>query len=280
MKRILLRPELLCLPLLAAIAALLIWPLALLVWESIVSGGNEVGFTLRRYLDVVTIPRYRAAFFWSVGLSLAVAAFSTVACLAPAWLFVRKEFAGKRWLRGAFALPMSFSGVIVGFLMIIMLGRSGFIPELTQRLTGVGLFSGLAYQISGLLLAYLYFEIPRATLTLESALRKFDVRLEAAAKSLGANRWQRLVCVILPTIWPALISTFAVTFTVSLGSFGAALILSTRQVNLLPLEIFTQYLSVPSDRAAAAAMAVMLTGIALGVNYGFRSWVEREIPHR
>ncbi len=165
MKRILLRPELLCLPLLAAIAALLIWPLALLVWESIVRRWeNEVGFTLRRYLDVVTIPRYRAAFFWSVGLSLAVAAFSTVACLAPAWLFVRKEFAGKRWLRGAFALPMSFSGVIVGFLMIMMLGRSGFIPELTQRLTGVGLFSGVAYQISGLLLAYLYFEIPRATL--------------------------------------------------------------------------------------------------------------------
>ena len=62
------------------------------------------------------------------------------------------------------------------------------------------LFSGVAYQISGLFLAYLYFEIPRATLTLESALRKFDVRLEAAAKSLGANRWQRLVCVILPTI--------------------------------------------------------------------------------
>ena len=174
---------------------------------------------MRRYLDVVTIPRYRAAFLWSVCLSLAVAVFSTVACLAPAWLFVRKEFAGKRWLRGAFALPMSFSGVIVGFLMIIMLGRSGFIPELAQRLTGVPLFSGVAYQISGLFLAYLYFEIPRATLTLESALRKFDVRLEAAAKSLGANRWQRLVCVILPTIWPALISTFAVTFTVSLGSF-------------------------------------------------------------
>jgi putative spermidine/putrescine transport system permease protein len=275
MKRFLSRPQFLCLPLFLITAALLVWPLALLGWESMASP-DESGLTLRRYVDILAVPRYRAAFTWSLGLSLAVAAFSTAACLAPAWLFVRKEFSGKRWLRGAFALPMSFSGVIVGFLMIILLGRSGFVSELMQRLIGVPLFSGAAYQITGLLLAYLYFEIPRATLTLESALRKFDTRLEAAAESLGASRWQRLLWIILPNIWPALVSTFAVTFTVSLGSFGVALILSTRQVNLLPLEIFTQYVAVPSDRAAAAAMAVLLTAVALGVNYGFRSWVERE----
>ena len=277
MKRRFFYPQFLCLPLMFITAALLVWPLALLGWESI-ARPDEAGLTLRRYVDIFAVPRYRAAFTWSLGLSLAVAAFSTTACLAPAWLFVRKEFSGKRWLRAAFALPMSFSGVIVGFLMIILLGRSGFIPELMQRLIGVPLFSGAAYEITGLLLAYLYFEIPRATLTLESALRKFDTRLEAAAESLGANRRQRLVWVILPNIWPALVSTFAVTFTVSLGSFGVALILSTRQVNLLPLEIFTQYVAVPSDRAAAAAMAVMLAAVALGVNYGFRSWVERELP--
>jgi putative spermidine/putrescine transport system permease protein len=275
MKRFLSRPQFLCLPLFLITAALLVWPLALLGWESMASP-DESGLTLRRYVDILAVPRYRAAFTWSLGLSLAVAAFSTAACLAPAWLFVRKEFSGKRWLRATFALPMSFSGVIVGFLMIILLGRSGFVSELMQRLIGVPLFSGAAYQITGLLLAYLYFEIPRATLTLESALRKFDTRLEAAAESLGASRWQRLLWIILPNIWPALVSTFAVTFTVSLGSFGVALILSTRQVNLLPLEIFTQYVAVPSDRAAAAAMAVLLTVVALGVNYGFRSWVERE----
>jgi putative spermidine/putrescine transport system permease protein len=274
MKRFLSRPQFLCLPLFLITAALLVWPLALLGWESMASP-DESGLTLRRYVDILAMPRYRAAFTWSLGLSLTVAAFSTAACLAPAWLFVRKEFSGKRWLRAAFALPMSFSGVIVGFLMIILLGRSGFVPELMQRLVGVPLFSGTAYQITGLLLAYLYFEIPRATLTLESALRKFDTQLEAAAESLGASRWQRLIWIILPNTWPALVSTFAVTFTVSLGSFGVALILS-RQVNLLPLEIFTQYVAVPSDRAAAAAMAVLLTTVALGVNYGFRSWVERE----
>lgn len=279
MNRLLWQPQFLCLPLLFIITALLVWPLALLAWESVVNP-DKPGLILSRYIDILAVPRYRVALAWSLGLSLAVAAFSTTACLAPAWLFVRKEFSGKRWLRAAFALPMSFSGVIVGFLMIILFGRSGFVPELMQRLIGVPLLSGVAYQIMGLLLAYLYFEIPRATLTLESALRKFDTRLEAAAESLGASRWQRLLWIILPNIWPALVSTFAVTFTVSLGSFGVALILSTRQVNLLPLEIFIQYVAVPSDRAAAAAMAIFLIAIALGVNYGFRSWVEREPVRR
>jgi putative spermidine/putrescine transport system permease protein len=273
------QPWFLSLPLLIFTGALLVWPLLLLGWESVIDQ-NGLGLTLRRYVEIFTLPRHREALTWSLGLSLVVAAFSTTTCLAPAWLFVRKEFAGKRWLRAAFALPMSFSGVIVGFLMIILFGRSGFIPELMQRLVGAPLFSGAAYQLSGLLLAYLYFEIPRATLTLESALRKFDLRLERAAESLGANRWQRLAWVILPNIWPALVSTFAVTFTVSLGSFGVALILSTRQVNLLPLEIFAQYVAVPSDRAMAAAMAVFLTAVALGVNYGVRFWADREPAQR
>ncbi|MBM4261602.1 MAG: ABC transporter permease subunit [Deltaproteobacteria bacterium] len=271
------RPQLLCLPLIVLFGALLVWPLALLVWESIATAD---GATLRRYADIVLIPRYRAALLWSLGISLAVAAVSTLTCLAPAWLFVRKEFAGKRLLRAAFALPMSFSGVIVGFLMIIMLGRAGFVPAMAEKFFGSAWLSGAAYQTTGLLLAYLYFEIPRATLTLESALRKFDVRLEAAAQSLGANRLQSLFWVILPTIWPALVSTFAVTFTVSLGSFGVALILSTRQVNLLPLEIFTNIFAVPSDRAMAAALSMMLTVVALGVNYGIRSWMEREAVAR
>jgi putative spermidine/putrescine transport system permease protein len=267
------RPQLLCLPLIGLFTALLIWPLALLGWESI---SKSDGATLHRYADIVLIPRYRQAMLWSFGISWMVAAISTITCLAPAWLFVRKEFAGKRWLRAAFALPMSFSGVIVGFLMIMMLGRAGFVPEMAERIFGSAWFSGVAYHTAGLLLAYVYFEIPRATLTLESALRKFDIRLDQAAQSLGANRLQRLFWVMLPTIWPALVSTFAVTFTVSLGSFGVALVLSTREVNLLPLEIFTNYVAVPSDRAMAAAMAMTLTLVALGVNYGIRSWIERE----
>ena len=204
-----------------------------------------------------------------------MAAGSTLICLAPAWLFTRYQFRGKGLIRGIFTLPMTFAGMIVGFLMVIMLGRTGFIPQLLERLTGSPLLSGVGYQFPGLILAYLYFEIPRATLTLESALSKLDYRLEQAARSLGANRRQVFRLVVLPAIWPPLISTFAVTFSVSLGSFGVLLVLSIRRFTLLPLEIFTQYSAPPTDQGIAAAMSLTLLAVAFTTGYGLRCMARR-----
>ncbi len=264
----------------AFLFALLGAPLAVLAYQSLSPGTGILaddtagsGLTFSNYLELVTDPLYRQALWNSFSLSLCVAVFSVMICLAPAWLFATREFRGKAWLRAVYALPMSFSGVIVGFLMILLLGRIGFIPQLFESLTGYALFSGMAYQFSGLLLAYIYFEIPRATLTLESSLRKFDFRLESAARSLGAGRWQRLFWVVLPNLWPAFLSTLAVTFAASLGSFGVALILS-RRFSLLPVEIYRQFTGF-INLEMAAAMSMVLVATALIVNYGLRIWLDR-----
>jgi len=262
----------LALPLLGILLFLLVWPVFLLAGQSL---GGSSGFSLEKYSELFLVPRNRAALLASVLLSALVAVLSTALCLAPAWLLVRSRFRGKKLLRALLSLPLSFSGVIVGFLTVLSFGRAGVVPGILERLTGHAWFSGAAYQGGGLLLAYLYFEIPRATLTLEAALAKIDFRLESAARTLGASAGQCLRWVILPLARPALLSTFAVTWSVSLGSFGVVLILATRNFTLLPLEIFMQYLAFPSDRALAAAMAVTLLGFALGVNLGLRALVAR-----
>ncbi|CAH2031970.1 ABC transporter permease [Trichlorobacter ammonificans] len=268
---------LLCLPLLLLVLALLAWPLAHLLRQSLLlTDAPAAGLTLANYRELFAVPRYRHALLWSLELSLAVAAGSTLLCLAPAWLFTRYDFRGKRLMRAVLTLPMTFSGMIVGFLMVIMLGRTGFIPQLLEGVTGTPSLSGAAYRFPGLILAYLYFEIPRATLTLESALAKLDSRLEQAARSLGANRRQRLCLVVLPLIRPALLSTFALTFSVSLGSFGVLLVLSIRRFTLLPLEIFTQYMAPPSDHGIAAAMSLTLLAAAFGTGYGLRRLARRQ----
>ena len=271
-----LAPLLLCLPLLLLLLVLLVWPLAHLFQQSLLLTNVPAGrITLRNYLEVAAVTRYRHALFWSLELSFAVASASTLICLAPAWLFTRYQFRGKLIIRGILSLPMTFAGMIVGFLMVILLGRTGFIPQILERMTGSPLLSGVSYQFPGLILAYLYFEIPRATLTLESALSKLDSRLEQAARSLGANRWQVFRLVVLPAIWPALISTFAVTFSVSLGSFGVLLVLSIRRFTLLPLEIFTQYIVPPTDQGIAAAMSLTLLTVAFVTGYGLRRVARR-----
>jgi putative spermidine/putrescine transport system permease protein len=263
---------LLCTPLAALLAGLLLWPGGLLLRDSV--QGTDGGLTLAHYARLLREPKLVRALLWSLGLSAVVAPSSTLLCLVPAWLLAHGELRGKRVLRAIYALPLSFSGVIVGFLMVVMLGRAGFVPALLQRLTGTAWLSSAAYQWAGIVAAYLYFEIPRATLTLEAALRRLDLRLLAAARSLGARPWQGWLYVLLPALWPALLSTVAVTFSASLGSFGVMLILATRGISVLPLEIFMAYAAPPSDRHAAAAMAGVLLATALAVNYAARVWLE------
>lgn len=261
----------LCAPLLVVLGLLLIIPLGLLATKSVQSTD---GLTSSNYLLLLTDASYRAALLHSIVLSALVASVSSVVCLAPAWLFANEEFAGKSLMRAIFTLPMSFSGIIVGFLAVIMLGRIGAVPQLFERLVGDNLTAGWAYRLSGLVLAYLYFEIPRATLTLEAALRKFDPQLSVAAQTLGAGMWQRMRLLVLPLIWRPLVSTFAVTFTVSLGSFGVALILSKR-FSVLPLEIYQQATGA-RNVGSMAAMALTLVVLAFVVNYGLHSAVVGE----
>ena len=229
--------------------------------------------TLRNYLAVFTDPFLRGTMLLSLGLSAAVSALSIALCIGPAWLLVRKDFPGKRAFRAILTLPMAFSGVIIGFLAVIMLGRIGFIPQVSRWLIGVPLGEALAYSLTGLGIAYIWFQIPRATLTLESAIRKFDWDLESAAYSLGASSRQTFHYVLLPLLTPAIISTVAVTFAVSMGSFGVALLLLKR-ASVMPLEIYNQvYANLAFEMAAA--LSVVLGVVTVGVNYLLRRWSQR-----
>lgn len=254
----------LALPLMAALFALLVWPLCVLCYSSLHRGG---AFTWQNYARMLGDEAFRISLLHSLVLSLSVSASATLVALVPAWFLATHDFRGRRFVRAAFALPSSLSGIMVGFFAVFMIGRVGFIPQMTEKWFGTAWLSGAAYQLTGLVIAYLYFEIPRGVLAMESALARFDPRLIDAAASLGANARQRWVWVIFPVIRPALLSTFAFTFNVSLGSFGVALILS-RRFSVLPLEIFHNFTAM-SDAPLAATMAVSMAVIALLIHYAF-----------
>jgi putative spermidine/putrescine transport system permease protein len=210
-------------------------------------------------------PYTRRALANGVGLSVGVSLVAILLCLAPARLLARGRFRGRSLVRVLLSLPLAFSGVIVGFLAVVMLGRVGVIPLLAQAILGRPLGSGLAYAFPGLFLAYLFFEIPRAVLSLEAAFARLDPEMDAAARSLGASSLERLRRVTLPMLRPALWATFATTFSVSLGSYGAALILS-RRFTVLPVEIYQEFTAFGDD-AAAAAMAIWLAAVSLIVSW-------------
>jgi putative spermidine/putrescine transport system permease protein len=282
-------PILCILPLVVFLAAVLVLPFANMAVQGLMPSTELIGssataeqikfgidfsaFTLRNYAKVFTDPWTRSTLTLSLTVSVVVSVLSILLCIGPAWLLVRKEFPGKRLLRAILTLPMSFSGVIIGFLAVIMIGRIGFIPQVTKWAIGVPLGEALAYGMIGLGLAYIWFQIPRATLTLEAAIRKFDWDLESAARSLGATPFQALRYVLLPLLTPAIVSTAAITFAVSMGSYGVALLLLKRET-VMPVEIQMQmYANMAFE--LAAAMSVILSLITVGVNYTLRKYGER-----
>lgn len=241
---------LLALPLLLFLTLAVAWPLSRLVAGAF----SDTGWTALR--QVLAAGRYRTALVNSLALSAAAAVCSVALAVGPAWVLARERFPGRDLLRVAISLPLTFSGVLVGFLMVVLLGRIGAIPEALAWLTGRPMFEGAAYTVAGLFLAYLYFELPRAVMTLESAFRRFPSELDAAARTLGAGPLERLWRIGLPLAAPALRSTLAVTFSASMGSFGVALILS-RRFAVAPLEIYTEMTGFLNDDVAGA-LALML----------------------
>ena len=250
---------LLALPLLLFLCAVVAWPLMHLVNRELAAGGGEA---LRA---VLAAGRYRTALINSLVLSAAAAVVSVALSVGPAWILARERFRGRDLLRTAVSLPLTFSGVLVGFLMVVLLGQTGAIPQVLEALTGREVYSGAAYTIGGLFAGYLYFEVPRAVMTLEAAFRRFPRELDAAARTLGAGTLDRLLRVGLPIAAPALRSTLAVTFSASMGSFGVALILAPR-FTVAPLEIYNEMTGYTND-GVAGALCLVLALSTLAVNH-------------
>src|SRR5262249_21935234 len=128
----------------------------------------------------------------------------------------RNAFRGRSLLVAMLTFPLAFPGVVVGFMVIMLAGRQGLIGDLSRLVTGQKLV--FAYSMAGLLTGYLYFSIPRVILTIMAAAEKLDVRLEEAARSMGASPWRIVRDVIVPGLRPAFLSAGAICFATAMGA--------------------------------------------------------------
>jgi putative spermidine/putrescine transport system permease protein len=169
----------------------------------------------------------------------------------------RSRFPGREVLISLLTLPLAFPGVVVGFMVIMLAGRTGLIGDVTTLFTGKRLV--FAYSMAGLFTGYIYFSIPRVILTIMAAAEKLDPALEEAARSLGARPWRVVLDVILPGLTPALIASGAVCFATAMGAFGTAFTLAT-DIDVLPIVIYTEF-TLLANIAMAASLSIVLGAI-------------------
>lgn len=245
-------PLLFLLPAAVVFCAFFLLPLARLF---LIGGSGPLGWSA--YAAALTEPRYLASLVSTISLAAATTFVTLIASTISGVFLTRHRFAGRRVVVSMLTLPLAFPGVVIGFMVIMLGGRQGLLPSVSDALFDQRWV--FAYSMTGLFVGYLYFSIPRTILTIMASAEKLDPRIEEAARSLGAGPMRVAFDVIVPALKPALVAAGAICFATAMGAFGTAFTLATR-INVLPMVIYTEF-TLQANIAMAAALSFVLGAI-------------------
>jgi molybdate transport system permease protein len=159
-------------------------------------------------------------------LSLKVAATATllafVGGLALAYLLANGSFRGRDVLDAAVTLPLVLPPTVLGYYLLILLGRDAWLGRVYEHITG----SPLVFTWHGAVVAAMLHSAPLLIKTSRAALESVDHSYERAARSLGASEWRLFWRVTLPLAWRSIVAGSALCFARSLGDFGATLMVA------------------------------------------------------
>lgn len=198
----------------------------------------------------------------SLKVSLVAVAVTMPAAYALAWLLARRRFPGRSLLDALVHLPLVVPPVVTGWLLLILLGRTGPIGALLDRWFGIT----LVFHWTGAALAAAVMALPLMVRAMRLSIDAVDRRLVAAARTLGASRWHAFRTITLPLTLPGILAGAVLGFTRSLGEFGATITFAANipgETRTLPLAIYTG-LQVPGGEAAVTRLAIISILLSLG----------------
>ncbi|MGD9858022.1 MAG: sulfate ABC transporter permease subunit CysT [Planctomycetaceae bacterium] len=222
-------------------------PLSALVFKT-------VGLSWNEFWGAVTNPRVVASYRLTFGAALVAATINAVFGFIVAWTLVRYRFPGKRLMDAMVDLPFAIPTAVSGIALTAIYSQHGWIGQYLEPLGIKAAFTPL-----GITLALTFIGLPFVVRTLEPALHDLDKETEEAAAILGASRLQAFVRVIVPTVLPALLTGFALSFARAIGEYGSVVFISgnmpmrTEITSLLIIAKLEQY-----DTAGATAIALVM----------------------
>lgn len=197
--------------------------------------------------------------------------------IALAWLLARRDFRGKALLDGFLHLPLVLPPVVVGYLLLIALGRQGWLGQWLDRLFGISLpFTWQGAAVAGGIMAF-----PLLVRAVRLSLEAVDPKLEAAASTLGASRWRVLATITLPLALPGVITGTLLAFARALSEFGATMTFAANipgETRTLPLALYS-LIQTPGEEAAAARLCVLSIIIAM-LALLISEWLARRVRRR
>lgn len=198
-------------------------------------------------------------------LSLWVSLWAVAASLPPgvlaAWLLARKNFPGKTLLDGLIHLPLVLPPVVIGYVLLVLLGRKGLVGGALYDALGIS----LAFNWKGAAVASSVMAFPLLVRAIRLSIESVDQGLEAAARTLGAGPLRVFFTITIPMVVPGIVTGVILAFARSLGEFGATITFVSNipgQTRTLPLALYT-LTQVPGGDAGALRLCVISVIVAL-----------------
>lgn len=207
---------------------------------------------------VVTSPRVLASYRLSFGTAFVASLMNALFGLLVAWVLVRYRFPGRKIVDALIDLPFALPTAVAGIVLTTLLAEKGWIGK---YLADWGI--KIAFTPIGIVAALVFIGLPFVVRTVQPVLEELGMEIEEAASSLGADRWQIFTKVLMPHLWPAVLTGFAIAFARTIGEYGSVVFISGNmpmKTEITPFLIMSKLEQF--DYAGATAIAVVMLAIS------------------
>jgi len=228
----------------------------------------------QHFWQTITEPRVVHSYYVSFGISLGAALLNGVFGVLTAWVLVRYEFPGRRFVDALVDLPFALPTAVAGIALTTIYAPNEWIGKLLKPL-GIQ----VAYTQLGILIALTFIGLPFVVRTVQPVLQGLAADVEEAAACLGANRWQTFWRVVFPALLPSILTGVTLAYGRAVGEFGSVIFIAgnlpfkTEITPLLIISKLEQY-----DYTGAAGLGfIMLVGsfVILLISNGLQAWDNR-----
>ena len=217
--------------------------------------------TLSQYWDVITNGQVVAAYKVTLLAAGVASLFNCVFGMLMAWILTRYEFPGKSLIDGLMDLPFALPTAVAGLTLAGLFSTTGFYGQWLAHFD-----IKVSYTWIGIAVAMAFTSIPFVVRTVQPVLEELGPEYEEAAETLGASRWQSFRRVVLPEVMPSLMAGTALSFTRSLGEFGAVIFIAGNiawKTEVTSLMIFIRLQEFDYPAASAIASVILAASLVL-----------------
>lgn len=209
-----------------------------------------------QFIGIVTSRRTLNALKISFGLAFLAAFVNLVMGMVIVWALVRYRFPGRRLFDAIVDIPFALPTAVAGVALTSLFAQKGWLGAPLGEL-GIK----VAFTPVGIFVAMVFIGIPFVVRTVQPVLQDIDREVEEVATSLGANRWQTVWRVVLPSLFPAMLTGFALAFARGVGEYGSVIFIAGNLPNvseIAPLLIVIRLSEFRYADATAIAVVMLL----------------------